>query len=1114
MRTDLTTDFITAMEAAGRSPRLLAVFHFASGDVFVSDQALGAADGLTDEYGALVEDWGDLADVGDPKDPYSSDVRQMTITLWDGGDSPFSDNFLSQDPENVEVDVYQWFAGLTEADKALVDRFVCQDPIETDETSRLLRIDLVSLPMRYDGPLGDVITRAAWANAPDESIGQYLPVVLGNAGYVTTICVRTAPVATLNGSILDDTLSVAANEDLDGEGFAQTGTIQIGSERMTYTSRTDSAFTIGQRGADGTTAAEHLDREEIQQHVTDFTYVVAGHAVQSIASVRVAGFAAPAAIYTVYPNLNPARIVFSQRPYALSYSQGSTFLEMQFDATAAANSALYPHYAYDAAALTSAAEISETYPLLALTQVTANPDRGEIVRCYLGVEWFAGSAAIQHDRVLVSIVGVGDLGYLERPSEVDSLSIDAEVDLDHGHSHSISGEHAHTFYDPSFATQESPHTHTTNLSQQVRIHAPSQLSLKLDGVASVSTSIAGVASYSGAVLHFTCPYGCGFRYDGGPSQYQSGGTGEGFVAITPNVGTFTLYFKWIGQPLPTVTQTIYDIWVDYTVSTTINQAYTGVGVVKQSSGSNAQDSDKATTDVTDLSTDNRSVVLNDASMTTRSVVELFDLTSTVNFDWGWFTGREVRVQYEGGVDDETVYVLHVFFDIEYRKVEQVFSDDVTCEVVGLVDDADGTYSGSSNAPITRPDHVRKWLLMARGKLSADYIDAASFATAGARYTTEGYTFDGVLQGSETVRAAEKQLARECRSRWFWDAGKAMMAFREYQADWTYDETWTQASAPIRMRGLRKSRKRIQDLLNRVHVYYYRDWASGASGIEAYSSMATAQDNVSISAHGLRERPDEFMFDCVRSVTMADDLAAFYLEDGAPSSFYTLEAFLPAFDLQKEDHIRLTHAFTTLYAAGMRVAGIERVFGSGKVKRGNLLRLICETWYKIMAIARDDQVVVGELLNIDMGFDLDIFETVRLREVLSAQFLYTDTISVAEALAVVLTWAVTQTEAITCTESLVARMQVVLGDTVRAAEFLDSAIGAGFGLGGFGDVPFGSLTAMDHNPDELIRALDEIVATIGAALTETITCSDSLLFGSGFGSPWADGDGFGEVPLGT
>ena len=160
MRTDLTANLITAKNAASRSPRQLAVFHFTeAGDVYISDQALGAADGLSNEYAALVEDWGGLADMagGDPADKFASEIRQLTMTIWNGGTAPFSDYFLKEDPENVLVDVYQWFAGLSESDKALIDTFVIQDPIEYGTRTRHIDMDVYEVVLEDDFKLSAAV---------------------------------------------------------------------------------------------------------------------------------------------------------------------------------------------------------------------------------------------------------------------------------------------------------------------------------------------------------------------------------------------------------------------------------------------------------------------------------------------------------------------------------------------------------------------------------------------------------------------------------------------------------------------------------------------------------------------------------------------------------------------------------------------------------------------------------------------------------------------------------------------------------------------------------------------------------------------------------------------
>ena len=1083
--------------------------------MFISDQALGVADGLDDEYTDLVEDWGDLADSGDPRDPYSGEIRQMSITIWNGGTTPFSDYFLEEDPEDVIVDVYQWFTGLVDVDKALVDVFVCQDPIAADEVSRLLSIDLVSLPMRYDAALGEILSETNWPNARKSDLGKSIDLVIGSPGQVPTLCAKTAATATMSGSVLSDTLTINAHEDLDVEDFLAAGTIQIGAERMAYASRTSSAFTISQRGADGTAAVEHLDREGIQQHITDFTYLISKGPVSAIANVEVKGIPAPASIYTAYPALNPARLVFTEKPYALDYAKGSTYLEMQFDAVnEALNTALQPHLAYDEAAKTSAAQVDEDNPLLALEQVTVNPDRGEIVKAYLGVEHWEEGAALQHDRVKVSIPGIGDLGYLSRPATYDDLTLEAEVDIDHAHGHSISGEHAHTFTDPAYAADESPHIHGGGGSQSIRKHASSQININLGGEVE-SVRVPNCPSpWQGATLHFE--HGSfpplSFRYSGHGSWIQ--GSMNTTVQIDPPDGDDVwIYFSRVQADWPSLTIQVWDIYIDFLVSGAIEPAYTGVGVKKVSTGAQYDGSDKDTSDVDDLTTDNVSLQVTDSGLPTRTVVNLFDITDNVSFDWGWFTGKEVRVEYEGTVDNKTVYLLHVFFDIEYRKVERIFSDEVTAEVTGLVDDGDGTYTGTPDAVITRPDHVRQYCLMACGGLAAGYINNASFAAAGVRYAAKSYEFDGVLPGNITVRDAEKKLSRQCRSRFFWDAGQAHIKFRESHADWSIDKSILQASSEIRIKGMSYQRKNVQDIVNSISLNYQRDWTESNTGIGGYEAIAEAQDNESIHEHGIREKPEAFFFDLVTGSSMAQDLADFYIEDGAPSQFYTIEAFMPYFDLQKEDHIRLTHDFMTLQKAAMRIAGIERVFGSGKLKRMNLLKIVAEAWYRLIQVAKQDTVTISDVLNIQMVMGEDIYNTVRVTDLIDFGFNFSETVSVADALAIIITWAVTETDTVSCTDTLAADMNVAIGDTVTVTEFLDWEIGAGFGMGAFGDARFGSMSEFDGNPEDFVNAVDVLVADMSMVLSDTVTCTDDLIFSSGFGSPWAPGEGFGDEPFG-
>ena len=105
MRFDLSPAFIAAKDASFRRPRQLMIFNFPdAGPVYLSDQPLGVADGLSHEYLPLVEGWGELQDtVGDVQAVDSGEIRQMSITLWNGGKPPFSDYFLAEYPENARI---------------------------------------------------------------------------------------------------------------------------------------------------------------------------------------------------------------------------------------------------------------------------------------------------------------------------------------------------------------------------------------------------------------------------------------------------------------------------------------------------------------------------------------------------------------------------------------------------------------------------------------------------------------------------------------------------------------------------------------------------------------------------------------------------------------------------------------------------------------------------------------------------------------------------------------------------------------------------------------------------------------------------------------------------
>ena len=140
MRADLTSSFIAAMESASREPRQYAIFHFSAGNIYVSDAAYTDLEAkISQTLLPLVVSWGTLSD---------ADIQRMTIKLWNGGTTPFSDNFTAQEPETAEVSIYQWFVGVDTP--ALIGTFIMYNPIEMSEASSTIDIELVSLDFLHN----------------------------------------------------------------------------------------------------------------------------------------------------------------------------------------------------------------------------------------------------------------------------------------------------------------------------------------------------------------------------------------------------------------------------------------------------------------------------------------------------------------------------------------------------------------------------------------------------------------------------------------------------------------------------------------------------------------------------------------------------------------------------------------------------------------------------------------------------------------------------------------------------------------------------------------------------------------------------------------------------
>jgi hypothetical protein len=1125
MRVDMTANFQAELSRQGRAPVQLLAFNFpTAGTVRVSDRDLGPADGLTDQWAGLVEDWGTLEDVlGDDPSQVTIEARQMSVTLFNRGATPFSDYFLTEDPEGITADLYQWFEGLSQADLFLIDRFAVADPISFGQRDRLLTLDLVSLVVNMDAVAGGLLAASDWPNALAADVGKAIALPFGNVGQVPSLCARTAPAASLAGSILADTLTIDAYEDLDALAFSAAGILQIGEEWIRYASRTASRFNVVQRGY-LSTAADHLDRAELVELITDHTYILSRGPVQAIDNIKVGGYPAPAGIATADPAADPAVVVFSEKPYAYRYAAGSSFVELQFDAINADNSAYQAYKAYDAGDDATAARIDADHRVLSLKQVTENPDRGQIVKAYLAVEHWE-TDTILNDYAEVWVEGVGVVGRLSRPNAEEGIQIEAEVDIDHGHTHTIGGEHTHNFYDPILQTNETPHTHMTATEGYLTtIEAPAgfgsfALNAPYDpgvqGDIKYITFTGLPAGWSGGIVRFSCNVG-GARLAVAGSFVASGEQAINLGVSYSTQTTYQILAIAYGNGVVYAQAAVWDLRLEVIQDTSIIQASTGANTQVAVSGTNANTtSDKKADDVHDLATDNVAVQVTTAQASTRSYVNVYDLTAQVQFDWSWFNDRDVKVTYTGDADAQRVYILHAFFDVEFRARERFFSDAVTAELAGLIDDDAGTYTGTPGALITRPDHVVKRLLLGPGGLPASAIDAASYAAAGARLAAKGYTIDGLIDGATSVKDALRAVAFQSRVRPIWSAGLSKLAFVEALEEWPAENPIT--AADVQQHSISVQRQAAAKIQNTVDLFFGRTWTNDDDGPAGFASSARGVNTASVARFGVRYDPAAFLFDLVVNDAMAADLAAFYARRfSTPSSYYYVNCYLPFIGLEKEDKVQLSADWNQLKKAKMRVLSASRIFGSGKNTAINRIALVLESLrYLVIAVNAADGVQVMDALAAELTQDGFYSEALHAVDTLAGALGVTaaEAVQVADAFSLVQVFDEQQAETITAADAVACGIGVAAADAVAILDDAEEWRVFGFGGGQYGIVGFGGWAVWhERSPDE-VRVLDTLEVVQNAEdITDTVTAAEALAMSSGYGCPV--GSGFGAAPWGA
>ena len=248
---------------------------------------------------------------------------------------------------------------------------------------------------------------------------------------------------------------------------------------------------------------------------------------------------------------------------------------------------------------------------------------------------------------------------------------------------------------------------------------------------------------------------------------------------------------------------------------------------------------------------------------------------------------------------------------------------------GYQDDGAGTFTGTPDALIERPDHIFKHFLYT-------YVawPVADFSTdAATPFAADSYAFSVSINTRKRMKEWLAAMALQCRCWFRFASGKAYLLYRTDTL--ASDKTIT--AAMIRMNEdyttsvLGPSRSPLDEIINKISLYYQRDWT--ISGREAYQAIVTVQDATSITAYGEKEKPDLFLFDFIRDATMAADVAAFYLARYKDrKKVVTMDLFLDNAELEFADAI-------TVAPLGALVGEVRKVNfmpGSGRDMRNDMI----------------------------------------------------------------------------------------------------------------------------------------------------------------------------------
>ena len=898
------------------------------------------------EWFHLVESPGSLNNIVDSANGGSGSDGNVSISVINhptdlfSPPKSFSHIFREYRLEAGKATICQWFENEGMAVEDLTPMLIGRltDPISYDEN--LCSFNVVDVATDYgDKKTGALVNASDYPLAPESSIGKMKPIVIGAVPSVPAIPLRKAQETRVKSVVLSGGSLIDA---MDTTGFPESGTIIINDDEIAYSSKNATQF-LGCTGINEFHYADDVILEKVSGH----RYLLSDPAypIQSIASVKAGGHLADAGDYTI--DLAKAEVIFTDKPKKTD-SIDTKFLQAQMDAVASGNNATDPGNAFIPNSPATYAKLSQGATPLALKQTDDMANIGEIASVLVRVEHFM-EEKLSSDTLTVEIPGIGSLGQLPPPSVDDVAVVTGDVDITHDtligtldfpvtdpqHEHALPQKTTFTQLAVGGIDAENSFSLANGNSHPITFPAlpagtieKGEYSFNIHGPTGWSTTNTSMEAHIGKTANTNSHKYFSNLLDGSPSVYTLYGTINDYTGTTVYLHTNATTTA-IGITVRSAVRII-------TMTPVEDVATKSTGVTTNSTGSLAQTTGNPALNAT-------------SEKATKTVVKHFDITGNVNGDWGWFKDKEIHVKYNGTSDGRTAFIIHTAFEIEYARRRVSFTDEITADVNGVIDDTGGSVTGTPSALIERPDHIYKWSVLKGLQKTASEVDSVSFTNAGSFYSAQagGYKLAGIVQNQTAWRELWREWGRSCRSPFYWDLGEAKILIRPLnRVDTT--ATFDKAIDPDDVRldsnsrlMFKTERGASRNIINSIDIKYSKDWSGGND--EPYSAIESISDADSILRYDKREDESRFRFDWVRGQAMASDLAEFYLEEHAePLDVYDFELFLPYMDLERGDIIRMNPPSNDMGNLLCIILGVGRVFGSGKEGRMDSIQVKART----------------------------------------------------------------------------------------------------------------------------------------------------------------------------